>query len=130
MKIAMALFGAAMLGAASFGVSSSAYAADLPGSYPVEASGPFCAAYSHPFDRPDVTPAMVQEAVQEHFSLSVEVSERQSTIFNASPRFVWSNETKIYCGMAIGYFAAGELNDVAVTKCDCFYAQMRHYMER
>jgi hypothetical protein len=130
MKMAMALFGAAMLGASSFGMSSSARAADLPGSYPVETSGPFCAAYAHPFDRPEVTPAMVQEAVQEHFSLSVEVSERQSTIFNTSPRYLWSRETKIYCGMAIGYFAGGELNDVAVTKCDCFYAQMRHYMER
>ena len=125
MKRFVALFGAILVSA-----SAAAIAADLPDRYAVAPAGPYCAAYSQPFSRADATPARLEETVKEHFSLSVQVADEQSTIYSARPRLVWANETKIYCGMAIGYFAAGELNDEAVFKCDCFYAQMRSYMVR
>lgn len=119
MKRIIAFFGALVAIAAT-----PVTAADLPGYADVS-----CAAYSSPFSRPDATPASIRASVEEHFSLSIEVAESPSTIFNTRPRYVWARATKDYCGMAIGYLSAGELNDEAVMKCDCFYAQMRLYMQ-
>ena len=60
---------------------------------------------------------------------AIEVATAERTIFNTSPRFVWASETKAYCGMAVGYFAGGEVNDETITKCDCFYQRMQRFSQ-
>jgi hypothetical protein len=71
--------------------------------------------------------AQMKQAVDERYSRSVQVSEMTPTIYNTSPRFVWASEAKVACGMAIGFFGGGEINDEMVSKCDCFYGRMVAY---
>lgn len=71
--------------------------------------------------------AQMKQAVDERYSRSVQVSEMTPTIYSTTPRFVWASEAKVACGMAIGFFGGGEVNDEMVSKCDCFYGRMVAY---
>lgn len=71
--------------------------------------------------------ATMRQAVDERYERSVQVAEMTPTIYNTSPRFVWASEAKVACGMAIGFFGGGEVNEEMVSKCDCFYGRMVAY---
>jgi len=122
----------AAIGAIILSTTCVALAADLPGARvaPTPLPSLACADFSRIAVHREVDPSEMKGIVQEHYDLSRSVSEEKSTIYNASPRYLWADQTRVYCGMAIGYFAYGEFNDEAVGKCDCFYGQMRKYMVR
>jgi hypothetical protein len=71
-------------------------------------------------------PEMVEQ-VNVRFGRSVEIANAPPTIASTSPRFVWATETKAACGIAIGFFGSGEINEEWVNKCDCFYGRMMAY---
>ncbi len=72
------------------------------------------------------TPQMKDEVMM-RFDRSVQIATAQPTIVSTSPRFVWATETKAACGIAIGFFGGGEVNEEWVSKCDCFYGRMMAY---
>ena len=72
------------------------------------------------------TPEMVEQ-VNVRFGRSIEIANAPPTISSTSPRFVWATETKAACGIAIGFFGGGEVNQEWVNKCDCFYGRMMAY---
>ena len=72
----------------------------------------------------------MRAAVEERYHLSVDVSLRQNTIFNRSPRFAWASEAKLACGKAIGYFRGREINEEMISKCDCYHGRMLSHMGR
>ena len=72
------------------------------------------------------TPEMVEQ-VNVRFGRSIEIANAPPTISSTSPRFVWATETKAACGIAIGFFGGGEVNEEWVNKCDCFYGRMMAY---
>lgn len=72
------------------------------------------------------TPEM-QQQVTLRLDRSVQVANAASTITSTSPRFVWASEAKVACGIAVGFFGGGEVNEEAVSKCDCFYGRMLTY---
>lgn len=72
------------------------------------------------------TPQMLEQ-VNVRFGRSIEIVNAPQTISSPSPRFVWATETKAACGIAIGYFGGGEVNEEWVNKCDCFYGRMMAY---
>jgi hypothetical protein len=63
--------------------------------------------------------------VSRRLDISIQVASMPRTIDSTSTRFVWASETKAACGIAVGYFAGGEVNDEFVSKCDCFYRRMQ-----
>ena len=69
----------------------------------------------------------MQQQVSLRLDRSIEVARASQTTFSTSPRFVWASETKVACGMAVGFFGGGEVNDEMVSKCDCFYGRMMAY---
>ncbi len=71
-------------------------------------------------------PEMRQE-VAVRFDRSIQIANAPPTITSTSPRFVWATETKAACGIAIGFFGGGEVNEEWVNKCDCFYGRMMAY---
>lgn len=73
--------------------------------------------------------AEMRSAVDQRLSTAITVATAERTIVNTSPRFVWASEAKAYCGMAVGYFDGGEVNELAVTKCDCFYERMQRFSQ-
>ena len=66
--------------------------------------------------------------VERRFTHALEVSLADTTVANRSPRFAWSNEAKIACGKAIGYFKGREINEDMVSKCDCYHGRMLSFM--
>lgn len=103
-----------------------AAAADMPRSdRVVEPRGCLVSHRSPILDLP--SPADMRAAVDQRLAEAVAVANSERTLFNTSPRFPWANETKAYCGMAVGYFDGGEVNELTVTKCDCFYQRMQRF---
>ena len=72
------------------------------------------------------TPQMRDE-VGMRFERSIQIANAPQTVTSTSPRFVWATETKAACGIAIGFFGGGEINEEWVNKCDCFYGRMMAY---
>ena len=81
--------------------------------------------------------AMISE-VSQRFDHALEVSLEPGTLASASPRYDWAIEAKNACGKALGYFNAhgllgrgwirrGEVNEDAISKCDCYYSRMIAY---
>ena len=75
------------------------------------------------------TSAMRSE-VEKRYDHSVAVSERQHVIASRRAVFPWAVEAKAACGQAIGYFKGREINDEAISKCDCFYGRMLSHYRR
>lgn len=71
--------------------------------------------------------AQMRDEVARRFDRSVEVASAAGTVSSTSPRFVWATETKAACGIAIGFFGGGEVNEEWVNKCDCFHQRMMAY---
>lgn len=105
---------------------AAAGATDLPNRKTiVESKGCLLARRSPILDLPSA--ADMRAAVDQRLATAVAVATSERTIYNPSPRFVWASETKAYCGMAVGYFDGGEVNETTVTKCDCFYERMQRF---
>jgi hypothetical protein len=66
--------------------------------------------------------------VGKRYEHALSVSLADSTIASRSPRFAWSNEAKVACGKAIGYFKGREVNEEMISKCDCFHGRMLSFM--
>ena len=66
--------------------------------------------------------------VERRYMHALNVSLADTTIANRSPRFAWSNEAKVACGKAIGYFKGREINEDMVSKCDCYHGRMLSFM--
>ena len=66
--------------------------------------------------------------VERRYTHALNVSLADTTIANRSPRFAWSNEAKVACGKAIGYFKGREINEDMVSKCDCYHGRMLSFM--
>jgi len=70
----------------------------------------------------------MEAEVTSRFEHALEVSRAEPTVYSRSPLYPWANEAKIACGKAIGYFKGRETNVEMVSKCDCYYSRMVHYM--
>ena len=103
-----------------------AQAADMPNRQIVqETRGCIAARRSPILDLP--TSGQMRQEVDQRLVTAIEIATSERTISNTSPRFVWASETKAYCGMAVGFFDGGEVNEETVTKCDCFYERMQRF---
>jgi hypothetical protein len=113
-------------------LAQSAAASDLMAlpTHKMSPSGPYCVDFGRVAFHPDVDVAKMREIVQEHYAFSKKITEERPIIFSARPTYVWADQTRVYCGMAVGYFEYGELNDEAVGKCECFYQQTLRYLQR
>jgi hypothetical protein len=72
----------------------------------------------------------IELAVVERLDYSAMAAEDNGVIFNRSPAYIWANETKAYCGQALGYLHGGAVEAETISKCDCFYSQLRRFMRR
>ena len=68
--------------------------------------------------------ADMQVEVERRYEHSVEVANTETVIASVRPVFPWAVEAKAACGKAIGYFKGREINEVTISKCDCYYGRM------
>jgi hypothetical protein len=68
--------------------------------------------------------------VDRRYSHALKVSKQSNVIYSNRPTFVWSVEAKVSCAKALGFLDSGEVHEVLVSKCDCFYDRMIYYLYR
>ena len=68
--------------------------------------------------------SQIEATVQEYFDMAKAEMGSSSVIISTSPVFTWASETRHACRVALGYFKTGNLDEVSVQKCDCFYRRM------
>lgn len=78
----------------------------------------------------DLPQADISAEVNRMYDESLDVSMKDSTIYNSSQLFTWASETKVSCAKAIGFLASNEVNDEQISQCDCYYSRMRYYILR
>jgi OOP family OmpA-OmpF porin len=55
---------------------------------------------------------------------AVQAAQASETLRADSPRYIWANEAKAQCGIAIGFTKAGEKDEPSISKCDDFAARL------
>lgn len=119
---------AAVAWLAMIGASGPGLAADLGGGGKVTSSaGTMCIVMPRS-PLLDLSSDRLQSEVERRYQHAVDVAADESTMSSRSPRWVWSNEAKVACGKAIGYFAGRENNEEMISKCDCFHGRMLAFM--
>jgi OmpA-OmpF porin, OOP family len=56
---------------------------------------------------------------------AVAASQNPAIIAANDPRFIWANEAKAQCGIALGYLKSGTKDPVSIGKCDQAYQWMQ-----
>lgn len=123
-RLFLALMGLAI----SVAASDRVIAADLSGSGVRAATGEACFLMRRSKILDLASADQMATEVEKRYSHALEVSLADRTIANRSPRFAWSNEAKVACGKAIGYFKGREINEDMVSKCDCYHGRMLSFM--
>lgn len=68
----------------------------------------------------------VSQAVTEYHDRAVSIAETDPDVFINAVKATWVDETKVWCGVSIGYFKKGYYDNEAVNRCICSF----HYMSR
>src|SRR5437868_1285705 len=66
---------------------------------------------------------MVSE-VQKRHDAAVAATANPEIVKGVDPRFHWAQETKVACGIALGFFKSNTVDADSVNKCDAYYHMM------
>lgn len=66
----------------------------------------------------------LRSELDKRYNEAVQVAKDSETLRADSPRFIWANEAKAQCGIAIGFTKAGKKDEPSVSKCDEFAARL------
>jgi OOP family OmpA-OmpF porin len=66
---------------------------------------------------------MVSE-VQKRYDAAVQATLNREIINATDARFHWAQETKVACGIALGFFKSNTVDADSINKCDAFYQLM------
>jgi hypothetical protein len=102
---------------------SGAGAADLPGRGEA-AFAPAACLIAGRSPLLDLPPADVAREVEFRYGRAVATSNESSVIASSRPVFPWAMEARMACGTAIGYLRGAVVDDVSVSRCDCFHDRM------
>lgn len=85
------------------------------------------AAYAQPVPTSPLMQMGVKELRSEldrRYNEAVQAAQAAETIRADDPRYIWANEAKAQCGIAIGFTKAGIKDEPSVSKCDAFHARL------
>lgn len=63
--------------------------------------------------------------VEQRYSAAVAMSRAPDVIRANDERFTWASETKVACGIAIGFLKTGTVDEDSIDKCDFYYQRMQ-----
>lgn len=66
----------------------------------------------------------LRSELDKRYNEAVQVAKVSETLRADSARFIWANEAKAQCGIAIGFTKAGKKDEPSVSKCDAFAARL------
>ncbi|MGI9482542.1 MAG: hypothetical protein ACR2OR_09315 [Hyphomicrobiales bacterium] len=78
----------------------------------------------------DLPQEQITVEVNRMYEESLDVSKRDSSIYNQSQLYTWANESKVACAKAIGFMEPPfpEYNEEQINQCDCYYNRMQFYI--
>jgi outer membrane protein OmpA-like peptidoglycan-associated protein len=63
--------------------------------------------------------------VDQRYDAAVAMSRSKDVIRANDERFTWASETKVACGIAIGFLKTGTVDEDSIDKCDYYYQRMQ-----
>lgn len=72
----------------------------------------------------DLPTSEIFREVDFRYGRAVATSKERVVIASARPVFPWALEARVACATAIGYLKGAVVDDVSISKCDCFHDRM------
>lgn len=66
----------------------------------------------------------LRSQLQSRFDAAVQSAQSAEIKRAEDSRFLWASETKVQCGIALGYLKSGRTDEDSINKCDAFSARM------
>ncbi len=77
----------------------------------------------------DLPASEISREVEFRYGRAVATANEPVAIQSSRPVFTWALETRVACGIAIGYLRGAVIDDVSISKCDCFHDRMIGYLQ-
>ena len=68
--------------------------------------------------------AQLRSALERHYETAVTLAGNPDVVRADDPRFIWANEARTQCGIALGYLAGNTRNADSIAKCTFAHARM------
>lgn len=67
----------------------------------------------------------LRSEIQMRYDAGLAASQDPAIVNADDPRLLWANETKVQCGIALGYLKSSTRDEVSISKCDMAYRLMQ-----
>ena len=65
--------------------------------------------------------------LERNYDIAKSEMKSPQTIYSQSTRFIWADEAKIQCSVALGYLKGGHRDEESAQKCDCFTQHLAQF---
>lgn len=62
--------------------------------------------------------------VQRRYDAGLAMTQDAAIVSANDPRYIWASETKVQCGIALGFFKSGTRDETSISKCGMAYDMM------
>jgi len=66
----------------------------------------------------------LRDAIQMRYDAGLAATKDPSVVAANDTRFLWASETKVQCGIALGFLKSGTKDETSISKCDLAYQMM------
>jgi len=70
------------------------------------------------------SPAAIRPEIEQRYEAAVAATQSAEILRGNDPRFTWASETKVACGIAIGFLKTNTIDEDSINKCDDFARRM------
>lgn len=60
----------------------------------------------------------LRSEIQQRYDAALTLSTDPAIVLGDNPRYVWANEAKVQCGIALGYLKSSTRDEVSISKCE------------
>jgi OmpA-OmpF porin, OOP family len=72
----------------------------------------------------DLGVAELRSELESRYNAAVALSQASDVVRADDAKYLWASETKVQCGIAIGYTKTRTKDEESINKCDSFFARM------
>ena len=72
----------------------------------------------------DLGVSELRSELTSRYDAAVTMTQDSNVVRSDDSKFLWASETKVWCGIAIGYTKTSTKDEESINKCDAFYARM------
>ena len=72
----------------------------------------------------DLGVSELRSELTSRYDAAVTMTQDSNVVRSDDSKFLWASETKVWCGIALGYTKTSTKDEESINKCDAFYARM------